>query len=93
MNRTELDAAVTAANAWNRFDLRTVAAPQQQGSDKTVREPADDDSGRWVVYYSERGRKSPLDACPDEDSACRALLRQLDRMMRESGRPGIPQPG
>jgi hypothetical protein len=44
----------------------------------------------WSVYYSERGRKSPLESCPDEDSACRALLRQVDRMLREAGRPSMP---
>ena len=47
-------------------------------------------NGGWSVYYSERGRKSPLENCPDEDSACRALLRHVDRMMRESGRSGLP---
>jgi hypothetical protein len=39
----------------------------------------------WSVYYSERGGKSVLDSCPDEDSACRAMIRQLDRMMRQAG--------
>lgn len=46
----------------------------------------------WSIYYSERGRKSPLEQCADEDAACRALLRQLDRMMRESGRGGLSVP-
>jgi hypothetical protein len=50
-------------------------------------------SGGWSVYYSERGRKSPLEQCADEDAACRALLRHLDRMMRESGRGGVPTAG
>ncbi len=49
--------------------------------------------GGWSLYYSERGRKTPLGSFADEDSACRALLRQLDRTMRESGRGGIPDPG
>lgn len=40
----------------------------------------------WWVYYSERGAKRPLDICPDEDSACRAMLRQIARMMREAGK-------
>jgi hypothetical protein len=47
-------------------------------------------AGGWSVYYSERGSKSPLESCPDEDAACRALLRQMDRMMRESGRGSVP---
>jgi hypothetical protein len=46
-------------------------------------------AGGWSVYYSERGRKSPLESYPDEDSACRALLRHVDRMMRDSGRGGV----
>jgi hypothetical protein len=50
-------------------------------------EPA---AGGWSVYYSERGRKTPLETCPDEDAACRALLRHMDRIMRQSGRGGVP---
>ena len=46
----------------------------------------------WSVYYSERGRKSPLEQVANEDAACRALLRHMDRMMRESGRGGVPDP-
>jgi hypothetical protein len=46
-------------------------------------------SGGWSLYYSERGRKSPLERCPDEDAACRALLRHMDQMMRDSGRGGL----
>ena len=46
--------------------------------------------GGWSIYYSERGRKSPVESHPDEDSACAALLRHLDRMRREQGKPGIP---
>jgi hypothetical protein len=44
----------------------------------------------WSVYYSERGSKSPLEICPDEDAACRSLLRRVDRMMRDSGRGSVP---
>ncbi|HEY4171709.1 MAG TPA: hypothetical protein VGM42_01690 [Rhodopila sp.] len=50
-------------------------------------------AGGWSIYYSERGRKSPLEQCADEDAACRALLRHVDRMMRESGRGGVPTAG
>jgi len=42
-------------------------------------EPA---GGGWSVYYSERGRKSPLETYPDEDSACRGMVRLMERMMR-----------
>ena len=31
-------------------------------------------SGVWSIYYSERGRKSPLGTYADEDGACRAFL-------------------
>jgi hypothetical protein len=48
------------------------------------------DATGWSVYYSERGRKSPLEHHPDEANAARAFLRQIDRMMRESGRRAIP---
>ncbi len=43
----------------------------------------------WSIYYSERGRKSPIDAFPDEDTACRSLIRHIDRMMRQAGRGGV----
>jgi hypothetical protein len=46
-------------------------------------------SAGWSVYYSERGRKSPLETCPDEDSACQAVLRHVERMMRQAGQGGI----
>jgi hypothetical protein len=48
--------------------------------------------GGWSVYYSERGRKSPLEHCADEDAACRALLRYIDKMMRDSGRGAVLGP-
>jgi hypothetical protein len=44
----------------------------------------------WSIYYSERGRKSPLESCADEDAACRALLRHVDQMMRQSGQGSLP---
>lgn len=47
-------------------------------------------AGGWSVYYSERGSKSPLDTCPDEDSACQTMLRHVNRMMRQAGRAAIP---
>ncbi|MEJ0018930.1 MAG: hypothetical protein WDN25_20680 [Acetobacteraceae bacterium] len=43
----------------------------------------------WSVYYSEHGRKSPLDAWPDEDAACRSMVRHIDRMLRQAGRGGV----
>lgn len=45
--------------------------------------------GGWSVYYSERGRKSPLGSCADEAAACRALLLHMDQIMRASGRGSV----
>lgn len=44
----------------------------------------------WSLYYSERGRKSPMRTGLDEAAAANALLQAVDRMMRDSGRPGVP---
>jgi len=38
--------------------------------------------GGWSVYYSERGRKSPLESFPDEDRACHRMLQLMQRLMR-----------
>jgi hypothetical protein len=38
--------------------------------------------------FSERGGKRGRDTCADKDSACRAMIRRIDRMMREAG-PGF----
>ena len=48
--------------------------------------------GGWRVYYSERGRKSSLDSFPDEDSACRAMIRHIDRMMCQAGLGSVSEP-
>ena len=48
--------------------------------------------GGWSIYYSERGSKTPVEDCPDEDAACRALLCHVDRMMRDNGRGSVPLP-
>ncbi len=39
----------------------------------------------WSVYYSERGRKSPLATAADEDAACRAMIDAIRRMMQQAG--------
>lgn len=44
---------------------------------------------RWSIYYSERGRKSPLESHPTESAACEAFVRHVDRMMHEAGRGGL----
>ena len=70
MNIDELDAAIRAGGATNQYDLRTVATPESQPSDMTVLEPAADDSGQWVVYYSERGQINDPRYFDTEDEAC-----------------------
>ncbi len=49
------------------------------------------DASGWQIYYSERGGKSPLGVYPDEDAACRAMIRHLEGMMRQHGRGTIGQ--
>lgn len=43
----------------------------------------------WQIYYSERGRKSPFGQFESEDAACRALLAEVDRRLREEFARGI----
>ena len=45
----------------------------------------------WLIYYSERGRKSPLEQCPNEDAACRTMIRHVDGMMRQAGLGSVGQ--
>jgi hypothetical protein len=49
--------------------------------------------GGWSVYYSERGGKSVLETCGDEDGACRAMVRHVDRMMRQAGLGSVSADG
>jgi hypothetical protein len=43
---------------------------------------------QWHVYYSERGSKSTQGLFPDEDSACRFMIKLINRrMIDEQGRP------
>ena len=37
----------------------------------------------WMIYYSERGRKTPLSLHPDETAACQAMLALV---MRAAGK-------
>ena len=43
----------------------------------TVLEPAADDSGRWVVYYSERGHMNDPRYFATEDEACDFVYARL----------------
>ena len=79
MNIDELWQQITAAGREHDYALRSVAMPEHQPSSVTVVEPAADDTGRWVMYFSERGQIIDPQYYPDEDSACQAALRRLDR--------------
>ena len=37
-------------------------------------------SGGWLIYYSERGQKTPLDSFSNEDQACRKFLTYVAEM-------------
>ncbi|MBV8096342.1 MAG: hypothetical protein JO212_14980 [Acetobacteraceae bacterium] len=39
----------------------------------------------WLVYYSERGRKSPLGMFQTEDEATGFMVQQIDHMLRQNG--------
>jgi hypothetical protein len=66
----ELWPLIAAAGQEHNFVLRPTAMPDHQPSDCTVLEPAADDSGRWVVYYSERGQIWDPLYFDTEDGAC-----------------------
>ena len=48
--------------------------------------------GEWVLYYSERGTKNPLDRVPSEDAACRLMITHLNRSMERRFGRTIPLP-
>ena len=43
----------------------------------------------WFVYYSERGRKSPLSSFGTEDEACSFMVGAIDRILQQNGRPPL----
>jgi hypothetical protein len=47
------------------------------------------DGRGWLVYYSERGGKSPLARHASEDMAVRDMLARIDVMLKQSGLPPI----
>jgi hypothetical protein len=47
-------------------------------------------AGRWSLYYSERGSKSPLETYGSEASATRAMTARVDAMLRQAGLPPLP---
>jgi hypothetical protein len=71
MNIDELWPLIVEAGQEHNFVLRRTAMPDHLPSAATVVEPAADDSGRWVVYFTERGDIMDPQYFPDEDAACR----------------------
>ena len=91
MNIAELNAAIVAADAGNRFDIRTAVHRGGQPSDMTVLEPADDSSGRWVVYYTERGRIENPEYFDTEEAACDFVYARIAPPKRPAGPPSTPE--
>lgn len=48
------------------------------------------DAQGWLIYYSERGGKSPLARHAVEDAAVRDMLARLNVMLKQVGRPALP---
>jgi hypothetical protein len=80
MDIDELWDRIVAAGHEHDYALRDTAMPGHLPSAATVVEPAADGSGRWVVYFTERGTVIDPQYYPDEDAACRAVLRDLERV-------------
>jgi hypothetical protein len=70
MNIDELWPLIVEAGQEHNFVLRPTAMPDHLPSAATVVEPAADDSGRWVVYFTERGEIMDPQYFADEDAAC-----------------------
>jgi hypothetical protein len=75
----ELWQEIVAAGREHDYVLRDVAMPEHQPSSVTVLEPAADDSGRWVVYFSERGQILDPEYYDSEAAACDAVHARLTR--------------
>ena len=48
------------------------------------------DGQGWLVYYSERGGKSPLSRHATEDGAVRDMLARLNIMLKQAGMRPLP---
>jgi len=78
VNIAELREAVAAAGAAGDFSIRSVAQPDATPDNVHVVEPAADGSGRWVVYYSERGEHADFEYFDTEDAACEHARSMLE---------------
>lgn len=70
MKAAELSRIIVDAGLVFSFMVRTEAAPDLLPDDIHITEPAVDEPGKWVVYYTERGHISPLGTFDNEDAAC-----------------------
>jgi hypothetical protein len=78
VNIDELWPLIVAADQDHNFVLRSTAMPDHLPSAATVVEPAADSSGRWVVYFTERGEIMNPKYFEDEAGACQfAYARAL----------------
>ena len=78
MNVAELREAVASRGQSSMFDIRSVAQPTATPDNVHVVEPAADDTGRWIVYYIERGDWIEPEYFDDENAACEYALSIAD---------------
>jgi hypothetical protein len=87
VNVAELREAVASRGQASMFDIRSVAQPTATPDNVHVVEPVADDTGRWVVYYIERGEWIEPEYFDDENAACEYALSILDEPPTPSYRP------
>jgi hypothetical protein len=78
VNVAELREAVSERGQSSMFDIRSVAQPSATPDNVHVVEPVADDTGRWVVYYIERGEWIEPEYFDDENAACEYALSILN---------------
>jgi hypothetical protein len=78
VNVAELRAAVASRGQSSMFDIRSVAQPSATPDNVHVVEPVGDDTGRWVVYYIERGEWIEPEYFESENDACEYALSILN---------------
>ena len=87
MNVAELREAVAKRGQGSMFDIRSVAQPDATPDNVHVVEPVADETGRWVVYYIERGEWIEPEYFADENAACEYAVSILDEPAAPSYTP------